>query len=317
MRILKTVGIASGVAALLFAAPAAFAETPAGSTSMMPVAAPEFQKNNQMPNEAQMRTQMQKLQEEREMNQDKKRALMNTTAQEKMRKEGKMPNEMEKMRLSAQNATSTLRDAKAAKERMEAVREEAKSRIEAQREKNDKRLSEIKDKAKQEKAQGIAKQFAHINKQWTDHFMNVLEQLDEIMKKVQSRADRAASAGKDVSATVVAIQSAKTAIDSARAAVVVQAGKTYELNTSASSTVAVPTTATTTPGGQSELIRNLNTAFKSLHASLFKDLTTLRDGPMLAARRAVQAAAQSLVKIPGVNEGGTATTTSAATTTVR
>lgn len=320
MRILKTVGIAGGVASLLFAAPVAFAETPAvGSVSPTTSVPPqEFQKNNSLLNDEQMRAQMQKMQAERELNQEKKRSLMNMTAQEKMRKEHGVPNEMEKMRLNdARQATSTLRDMKAAKERMEAMREEAKNRFEAQREKNEKRFAEIKDKAKQEKAKGIAKQFAHLNEQWTDHFMNVLDHLDEVVKKIQSRADRAASSGKDVSATVAAIKSAKTAIDTARAAVVTQAGKVYELNTSTSSAVVSPTTSTTTPGGQSELVRNLSTAFKALHTSLFKDLTALRDGPMLAARRAVQAAAQSLASIPRVDEDGVATTTSATTTTAR
>ncbi len=211
--------------------------------------------------------------------------------------------------LTSTTATTTRREIKQGSyERMQAAREEMQARVKSQHEKTQQRLTEIKDKAKQQMAERLAKQFEKQNSTWTDHFMKVLDRLDAISLKIQDRATIAAGTGKDISTVTAAITAAQTAIASARAAVIAQAAKTYVLDPS---TIA-PTTATTTPSGQEELMQGVRASFKNLHNSLFRDLFVLRDGPLTDARKAVQNALQALSKILGSGEGtATSTATSA------
>lgn len=195
-----------------------------------------------------------------------------------------------------------------AKKLLESKREEAKVRVEALREKAGKRLADIKDKAKQETAQRLAQRLEELNSTWTDRFMQNLDHHVAILKKIQDRAAIAASAGKDTAAATAAIQAANASIESARTAVIAQAGKAYALDASAVTT----TVATTTEKGQSELMKNLKTAFQKVHKALFADLYALRDGPVADARKAVQSALQELGKIPSVNEGSATTTAATA-----
>ncbi len=192
-----------------------------------------------------------------------------------------------------------------ARNRIEAVREEAQARIKVQREKTEQHLADIRDKAKQQMAERLAKQFDNINKTWTDHFMNVLDRLDAILKKVQDRANTTAGNGKDISSVTTAISSAQSAIAAARTAVTTQAGKTYALDP----TIVPVTTSTTTPSGQEELMKGLRGAFKNLHTGLFKDLFALRDGPIKDARKAVEDAFKALRQIIGSDDEHATSTT--------
>ena len=202
-------------------------------------------------------------------------------------------------------STTRMEMGKAAQERMQAVREEANLRMKAQREKAEQRLSDIKDKVKKEMAQRLAKQFENLNSTWTNQFMRTLDRHDAILKKIETRAATSTGAGNDNPATIAAIQSAKTAIATARTAVTAQAAKVYTLDPAAVTT----TTATTTPNGQTELMKKLKNSFQELHKTLFKDLFALRDGPMTDARKAVQNALRTLGKISGDNEGNATSTT--------
>lgn len=173
--------------------------------------------------------------------------------------------------------------------RMEVKKEEGRARMAEMRAKAQQHLGDIKDKAKQEKAQHLATQFDDLNKTWTDNFTKMLDHYDATLVKVQSRAAIDAAAGKDVSATAPAVQKAKDAIAAARVAVALQAAKTYILDTST-----LPTTATSTNSGQEKIMKALRTSFQTLHKSLFKDLFALRDGAMKDARKAVQDAVKTL-----------------------
>lgn len=168
------------------------------------------------------------------------------------------------------------------KKKVEAAREEAKTRVRAAREEFRKRVEQIKDERKKEIAKRLAEQMNLINERWTTHFfMNVLDRLDDILGKIQIRADKAAALGKDVSAAKSAITAAKAAIASARTAVEAQSKKVY--------------TVTITSD------EKLGEAFKSVRDQLHKDLTALRD-VIKAARDAVQSAARSLSGIRKVDE---------------
>ncbi|HCR52714.1 TPA: hypothetical protein DIV48_03685 [Candidatus Kaiserbacteria bacterium] len=200
-------------------------------------------------------------------------------------------------------ARDDARPATSSMERLQTVRAEVRSRIDTEREKVSQRLTDIQDKAKREMAQRLAGQFDRLNETWTDHFMQQLDTYDALMRKIQARADAAQSAGNDVARTTVAIQSAASAIETARTAVTAQAAKTYEL---ASSTI--PMIATSTADGQQKILQSLRKSFQTLHTTLFKDLFALRDGPMKNARKAVQAALQTLGGTTGA-DGENATST--------
>ncbi len=169
-----------------------------------------------------------------------------------------------------------------AKKRVEAARETAKEAVKVKREELKKRLGEIKDERKKAAATRLDEQMNRLNERWTTHFTDVLDHLDDVLGKIQIRADKAVSLGKDVSAVKTAVDAAKVAIASARTAVETQAKKTY--------------IATITSDAK------LGEAFKSVRDQLHKDLTDLRDGPVKNARDAVQNAARSLGGVPKVDD---------------
>ncbi len=201
------------------------------------------------------------------------------------------------IRGATQNAQEKLQNIK---ERLQSVRDEVQTKLKEQRDKITTRLENIKDKMKQEKAAKLSEQFDNLNKIWTDKFAKQLDSYDAILQKVQDRANTAAGKGKDVTSTTAAITSAKAAIATARTAVIAQAAKTYDVDPAT-----IPTTATSTPSGQENIMKNLQASFKNLHATLFKDLFALRDGAMKDAHKAVQAAIQTLGKINGDNATST------------
>lgn len=291
MRILRTVGIVGAATALLLSSTAAFAEGSATASEQsvgVSTGAPATRAEVKKAEQERMQDARQQAQMRVQTAREDTKALI-----ESKREESKM------LRETKREEAKTL---------MESKREEAKVRVKEIREKAEKRLTEIKDKAKQQMAERLAKQFEKQNSTWTDHFMKVLDRLDAISLKIQDRATTAAGNGKDISTVTAAIAAAQTAIASARTAVIAQAAKTYVLDPS---TIA-PTTATTTPSGQEELMQGVRASFKNLHNSLFRDLFVLRDGPLTDARKAVQNALQALSKILGPGEG---TATSTATST--
>jgi hypothetical protein len=225
-----------------------------------------------------------------------------------IRREASSTPEIERARLESV-ASSTQ---KFMQDRMQAAREQAQSRMTAVRQKEQQHLARIQDKMKQEQAKRLAKQFDDLNKTWTDRFADTLNKYDAIVLRVQDRATAAASSSQDITSTTAALTAARTAIADARRAVLAQAGKVYAISTS---TPATTTTATSTPNGQQgQLMKELRTSFNQMHQALFKDLFALRDGPMKAARDAVQAAIRTLGKVPGIDDDrGTATSTASTT----
>ncbi len=183
--------------------------------------------------------------------------------------------------------------------------EENSSRMTEQREKAKARIAEIKDKTKQLEVERLIAQFDRINKARTEHFAKLLERYSVILQKVEDRATIALGKGKDVAVVTAEIASAKAAIATAKALVAAQAAKTYVINTAMVTT----TTTTTARDGQEQLMKGLRTSFKALHSQLKGDLTTLRDGVMKDARKAVQDAVQTIGKVLKVDDKTTSTST--------
>jgi|GEM_PF-2992836 len=184
-------------------------------------------------------------------------------------------------------------------QQLKQTRDHEQEKVKEAKERLQQKLAEVKDQKKQQLAKQIANQFDHLNQTWTDHFTAILNHLDIVLQKIQTRADKAAFNGKDVTAATAAIQAAKTAIAAARTAVIAQAAKTYVVP---DTSVTTGVTAPTTTSGQEKIMQNLRNEFKAAREQLRKDLFALRDGIVKNARVAVQGALQELVKIPGVNQ---------------
>lgn len=189
--------------------------------------------------------------------------------------------------------------AKEAVQNLEKIREQTQIKVQATHEKIQQKMAEIRDKQKQKLAEQVVNQLERLNKVWTDHFTNVLNHLDAVLQKIKTRVDKASANSQDVSAVNAAVVAAETAISNSRAAIEVQAKKTYTVDlTAVNSDIATTTTAS----GQNQLMINLRAQFKTLRDQLMKDLFGLRDGLMKDSRLAVQTSLQLLSKISKVNE---------------
>ncbi|MDP3947553.1 MAG: hypothetical protein Q8Q41_02585 [bacterium] len=195
--------------------------------------------------------------------------------------------EFEQRREELRKEVKDHRDA--VKENFQAIRETTRVKVEEKREEFRTRAQAIKDERKKEIALRVDDQLNKLNERWTQHFMNVLDKLTDILGKVQLRMEKAEANGVDATRVKAAIAAASTAIETARQAVEDQAKKTYSV------------TFTSEEG--------LKQAMRNARQLLHRDLAALRDGVMKNARQAVQNAIQSLRDIPRVDAEPTATST--------
>jgi len=190
---------------------------------------------------------------------------------------------LESIKAKRTELNTQLKEAQeAAKKKLETVREEVKKNIEARQTELKDKISKLRDEKKKQIATRLNEQLARLNTQWTNHFNNVLNRLSEILGKIELRATKAETSGKDISAVKTAVQNAKAAIETARTAVETQAKKTYIATFSSEA--------------------ELNAAFKAVREQLKKDLFGLRDNAMKSSREAVQNALQALKGVPKVDE---------------
>ena len=124
----------------------------------------------------------------------------------------------------------------------------------------------------------------------------MLDKLDEVMQKIESRVEKASANSQDVSQAKFAIYEAGQKIEAARSAVEAQANKTYVVDTTAI------TDASSTVASQNSLISKLKDQFKILRNQLFSDLKALRDGAIKDARLSVKNAFKALSEVPKVDE---------------
>lgn len=110
-------------------------------------------------------------------------------------------------------------------ERQENAREEREQKRQELRE----RLAQIQDERKRQIVERIASQFHEINERLTNHFLAVLNRLEDILSKIQARADRLAQNNVDTSSVNAAIDKAMGTIETTKAAIREQVGKVYEI----------------------------------------------------------------------------------------
>lgn len=157
----------------------------------------------------------------------------------------------------------------------------------------------IGDARRRDAALAVIGQFSHSNTIATDHFANVLNHLEKVLGKVESRAQKAEAGGGNVTAVRMAVGRAKESIAQARTAVSIQAKKSYQTAINARS---IPSSESSTPEGQNNLISSMRGQFQAARTALKNDLFALRDGPMKNARRAVQDAIKALMQVPDVDK---------------
>lgn len=165
--------------------------------------------------------------------------------------------------------------------RVKEAREEREVKIEEKRAELRERVAQIQDAQKRRVVERIDQKIDELNKRLTNHWISALERMEELLAKLSSRADKAEENGNDVSATRAAVERAKAAIATARAAVEAQAAKTY----------AIDFTDETT----------LGEAISAAQHALRNDLQSVRE-TLVAARQAIAEALGSLQRVPDVDK---------------
>jgi len=172
-------------------------------------------------------------------------------------------------------------------------REEMKTKIDALKEKLRERLRERISERKRAIVERIYDRINALNERMTDHYMDVLDHLEKVLERIESRTAKAKLNGRDVSKVEEAIQKAHEAIEKAREAVKAQAEKVYQ-----------PPQITTE--------ENLKLDVGKLRQQLHDDLKAV-EKLVKDARDAVRQAAVALAQIPKVDELEVPTTTETTT----
>ncbi|MCC7436344.1 hypothetical protein IT402_00490 [Candidatus Nomurabacteria bacterium] len=161
----------------------------------------------------------------------------------------------------------------AKKDEMQAKREEWKNSF-----KED--LKKIKDDTKRERVEKISDNFAEINVKATTEASLTVDKIEAVLIAIESRSDKAAANGQNVSAVASSIVSAETAIADARAAIALQVAKVYETNISSDA--------------------NAKSALEATRNQFRKDLQAMKL-KVKAAYDATKKAADALKKVPSVD----------------
>lgn len=154
------------------------------------------------------------------------------------------------------------------------------------------KLQKIKDGIKKTTIERIDQNIADLNSRMTTHYVNVLNQITDVLKRIVSRTDTVQTNGKDVTAVRIVIAAAQDAITAARGMVAAQVSKVYSINIVSNTTLKGDVGAT--------------------RQALGVDLKKAEDS-VKAARSAVQQAAVALGQIQSVDELKESTSTATST----
>jgi len=116
------------------------------------------------------------------------------------------------------------------KKQFDMTKERVKEEIEQKREELKTRLADIKDERKKKVTEKINEQIVKLNERITEHFLSALYKMEEILRDINSRADKAQAHGADVLSVRTLIADALTEIGEARMTVTGQAGMVYDIN---------------------------------------------------------------------------------------
>lgn len=105
--------------------------------------------------------------------------------------------------------------------------EEARKTAEEKRQEFMEKVQQIRDEQKRRLAEKLSENISGVNQKWVNHWLRVLDNLTQVLVKMESRADKLESLGHDVSEARAKIQEAYNAIAAAQAVLNEQAGKIY------------------------------------------------------------------------------------------
>lgn len=194
--------------------------------------------------------------------------------------------EIKDARVELKNRTETGReDLKKRQEefhdQVKAKREMLKEEVEAKRKELKTHLEKVKDERKKETVERIDQRMDALNDKMMRHFSVVLDKLEEVLVRINERADKVSTErGHNVSSVRSAIDKANTAIALARVAIENQSGKTYTINVTV----------------ESALKSDVGRARQDLHADLAKVKDAVKSAHS-AVRDAAVALAQLVIKI--------------------
>lgn len=167
-------------------------------------------------------------------------------------------------------------------EEFEKIKQNSQQNFEREREKLRERLRQIRDERKIRIAERIYERINDLNRIITNHYFRVLDQMERVLARIESRTAKASLRGINIPKVEEAIKEAQSKIEIAREAVKVQAGKVYS----------VPQIA-----NEEELKAKFGTIRQSFH----EDIVKVRN-IVFEAREAVKEAAVILAQVPRIDE---------------
>ena len=113
---------------------------------------------------------------------------------------------------------------------LESQRQEMKAKIEARKNELKVKLQKITNERKQKIVERIYDRINALNERLSDHYFDVLDRLEKLLERVESRTAKAKANGKDVSEVEILISQAKDIIARAKEEVKNQAQKIYQID---------------------------------------------------------------------------------------
>ncbi len=168
-----------------------------------------------------------------------------------------------------------------AKELIKQTREEVRNRVEERRQEIKTQLKNIRNEHKQGIAERIFDNINDLNMRMTDRFFSIINKIEAVLSRIESRADKAEENGVNVSAVRTAILEAESMISVGRTVVEEQSQIVYSFEVNDEETLRL----------------DVGVARQTLHA----DLTEVRNS-IVAMREAVKEAAMALSQIPRVDQ---------------
>ena len=165
------------------------------------------------------------------------------------------------------------------RENIERIREENRGLIEQRRVALKEQLRLLEDQRKAPIVERIYDNLNRLNDQIVTQLLAKIDQIEEVLERVKSRADKAQEAGLDVGGVREAIVVAEEVIEKTRTTAETQAGKIYEITISDEA--------------------NLRTDIKPVRDQLQSDLEALRQQVVLA-REVVREAITALAQVRGI-----------------
>ena len=187
---------------------------------------------------------------------------------------------------------------------LDSKRKELRASISAEKAQFKAQLAVIKDANKKAIAERIDTKLGSINTVRTDRMASALDKMSEFLARLQARVASASSEGEDTTKATAALTSAQTAIDTARAAVVAQAAKTYTADVTDEATL-----RTQMGGSVTQLITDLKATYDVLNSAKKTLMAAVREVAHLGGIKSDTSTPVSGTPVPSASASPTISTT--------